>query len=142
LKVRAHAICVQKGWILLVNKNEPEKESKLVLVFTFSSMFCTDELKTKFHMQTVALVGESGSGKSTIISLLERFYDPDSSTISLDGTELKKLKLSWLRDQTGLVSQEPVLFNNIIRANIAYMENKAAQGVRAGGHETNQRCSR
>ena len=104
-------------------------------------MFCTDELKTKFHMQTVALVGESGSGKSTIISLLERFYDPDSSTISLDGTELKK-QLSWLRDQTGLVSQEPVLFNNIIRANIAYMENKVAQGVRAGGHETNQRCSR
>jgi ATP-binding cassette, subfamily B (MDR/TAP), member 1 len=83
-------------------------------------MFCTDELKTKFHMQTVALVGESGSGKSTIISLLERFYDPDSGTISLDGTELKKLKLSWLRDQTGLVSQEPVLFNNTIRTNIAY----------------------
>jgi ATP-binding cassette, subfamily B (MDR/TAP), member 1 len=83
-------------------------------------MFCTDELNTKFHMQTVALVGESGSGKSTIISLLKRFYDPDSSTISLDGTELKKLKLSWLRDQTGLVSQEPVLFNNTIHANIAY----------------------
>ncbi|ONM38964.1 ABC transporter B family member 9 [Zea mays] len=70
--------------------------------------------------KTVALVGESGSGKSTIISLLERFYDPDSGTISLDGTELKKLKLSWLRDQTGLVSQEPVLFNNTIRTNIAY----------------------
>ncbi|KAL6840490.1 hypothetical protein ACP4OV_030300 [Aristida adscensionis] len=70
--------------------------------------------------KTVALVGESGSGKSTIIALLERFYDPDSGTISLDGAELRKLKLSWLRDQMGLVSQEPVLFNDTIHANIAY----------------------
>uniref|UniRef100_A0A453FAI8 Uncharacterized protein n=3 Tax=Aegilops tauschii subsp. strangulata TaxID=200361 RepID=A0A453FAI8_AEGTS len=70
--------------------------------------------------KTTALVGESGSGKSTVIALLERFYDPDSGTISLDGTELRKLTLSWLRDQMGLVSQEPVLFNDTIRANIAY----------------------
>ncbi|KAG2590980.1 ABC transporter B family member 4-like isoform X2 [Panicum virgatum] len=70
--------------------------------------------------KTIALVGESGSGKSTIIALLERFYDPDSGTILLDGAELKKLKLSWLRDQMGLVSQEPVLFNDTIHANIAY----------------------
>lgn len=70
--------------------------------------------------KTVALVGESGSGKSTIIALLERFYDPDSGTISLDGAELNKLKLRWLRDQMGLVSQEPVLFNDTIHANIAY----------------------
>ncbi|KAL6840495.1 hypothetical protein ACP4OV_030305 [Aristida adscensionis] len=68
----------------------------------------------------VALVGPSGSGKSTVISLLERFYDPDSGTISLDGVEIKSLKVSWLRDQMGLVSQEPVLFNDTIRANIAY----------------------
>lgn len=71
-------------------------------------------------MQTVALVGESGSGKSTVIALLERFYDPHSGTISLDRVELKNLKLSWLRDQMGLVSQEPILFNDTIHANIAY----------------------
>jgi len=70
--------------------------------------------------KTVALVGESGSGKSTIISLLERFYNPDSGTISLDGVEIKSLKVNWLRDQIGLVGQEPVLFNDTIRANIAY----------------------
>ncbi|KAK3161654.1 hypothetical protein QOZ80_1BG0079800 [Eleusine coracana subsp. coracana] len=70
--------------------------------------------------KTVALVGESGSGKSTIIALLERFYDPDSGTISLDGVELNKLKLTWLRDQMGLVSQEPVLFSDTIHANISY----------------------
>ncbi|XP_045813311.1 ABC transporter B family member 3-like [Trifolium pratense] len=70
--------------------------------------------------QTVALVGESGSGKSTVISLLQRFYDPDSGQIKLDGTEIQKLQLKWFRQQMGLVSQEPVLFNDTIRANIAY----------------------
>ncbi|KAL0697232.1 hypothetical protein Bca4012_053354 [Brassica carinata] len=70
--------------------------------------------------KTVALVGESGSGKSTVISLLQRFYDPDSGHITLDGVELKKLQLKWLRQQMGLVGQEPVLFNDTVRANIAY----------------------
>lgn len=71
-------------------------------------------------LQTVALVGESGSGKSTVISLLERFYNPDSGHILLDGMEIQKFKLSWLRQQMGLVNQEPALFNETIRANIAY----------------------
>ncbi|KAE9618861.1 putative xenobiotic-transporting ATPase [Lupinus albus] len=70
--------------------------------------------------KTVALVGESGSGKSTVIALLQRFYDPDSGEITLDGIEIKRLQLKWLRHQMGLVSQEPVLFNETIRANIAY----------------------
>ncbi|XP_027334212.1 ABC transporter B family member 4-like isoform X2 [Abrus precatorius] len=69
---------------------------------------------------TVALVGESGSGKSTVISLLQRFYDPDSGEITLDGMEIRQLQLKWLRQQMGLVSQEPVLFNDTIRANISY----------------------
>ncbi|KAK4273324.1 hypothetical protein QN277_021750 [Acacia crassicarpa] len=70
--------------------------------------------------KTVALVGESGSGKSTVIALLQRFYDPDSGEITLDGRELRTLQIKWLRQQMGLVSQEPVLFNDTIRANIAY----------------------
>ncbi|KAJ4733898.1 ABC transporter B family member 11 [Rhynchospora pubera] len=70
--------------------------------------------------KTVALVGESGSGKSTVIALLERFYDPDSGTILLDGVEITRLNVSWLRKQMGLVSQEPVLFDDTIRANISY----------------------
>ncbi|KAG6416716.1 hypothetical protein SASPL_124152 [Salvia splendens] len=70
--------------------------------------------------KTVALVGESGSGKSTVIALIERFYNPDSGQILMDGVELRRLKLSWLRQQMGLVSQEPVLFNDTIRANIVY----------------------
>ncbi|KAG6517603.1 hypothetical protein ZIOFF_020999 [Zingiber officinale] len=78
------------------------------------------DMKTVICPQTVALVGESGSGKSTVVSLLQRFYDPDSGEILLDGIEIKKLQLRWLRQQMGLVSQEPVLFNDTIRANIAY----------------------
>ncbi|KAL5700605.1 ABC-type xenobiotic transporter [Ranunculus cassubicifolius] len=70
--------------------------------------------------KTVALVGESGSGKSTVIALLQRFYDPDSGHITLDGVDIQKFQLRWLRQQMGLVSQEPVLFNDTIRANIAY----------------------
>ncbi|GJN36121.1 hypothetical protein PR202_gb24959 [Eleusine coracana subsp. coracana] len=70
--------------------------------------------------QTVALVGESGSGKSTVIALLQRFYDPDAGHILLDGVDIQKFQLRWLRQQMGLVSQEPSLFNDTIRANIAY----------------------
>jgi ATP-binding cassette, subfamily B (MDR/TAP), member 1 len=72
------------------------------------------------YLQTIALVGESGSGKSTVISLLERFYDPNSGRILLDGVDIKTFRLSWLRQQMGLVGQEPILFNESIRANIAY----------------------
>ncbi|MED6121819.1 ABC transporter B member 11 [Stylosanthes scabra] len=68
----------------------------------------------------VALVGESGSGKSTVIALLQRFYDPDFGQITLDGIEIQKLQIKWLRQQIGLVGQEPLLFNDTIGANIAY----------------------
>ncbi|KAI5988986.1 ABC transporter transmembrane region-domain-containing protein [Pisolithus albus] len=70
--------------------------------------------------KTAALVGASGSGKSTIVSLVERFYDPLSGTVRLDGIDLRDLNIKWLRSQIGLVSQEPVLFATTIKANIAY----------------------
>lgn len=55
-----------------------------------------------------------------MISLIERFYDPDSGFVLLDGVDIRKLKINWLRQQIGLVGQEPILFNESIRANIAY----------------------
>ena len=70
--------------------------------------------------QTVALVGPSGSGKSTIAQLVERFYDPDHGQILLDGEDLQDLNVRWLRQQIGLVSQEPSLFACSIRENIAH----------------------
>ncbi|KAL3656248.1 hypothetical protein V7S43_018929 [Phytophthora oleae] len=69
--------------------------------------------------QTVAFVGASGGGKSTLIALLERFYDPQEGTILLDGCDIKTLNVKWLRSQIGLVSQEPVLFASTIFENIA-----------------------
>ena len=61
--------------------------------------------------RTTALVGASGSGKSTVIQLLQRFYDPDSDSVTVDQVNMKDLSLDWLRRQTGGVGQEPVLFD-------------------------------
>jgi len=62
-----------------------------------------------------------------VISLLQRFYDPDSGHITLDGKEIQSMQVKWLRQQMGLVSQEPVLFNDTIRANIAYGKGDATE---------------
>jgi len=70
--------------------------------------------------QTVALVGSSGAGKSTIVGLLLRFYDPEAGQIYLDSIKLTDLNVHWLRDQIGVVSQEPILFGVSIADNIRY----------------------
>ena len=69
--------------------------------------------------QTVALVGQSGSGKSTIANLLTRFYDVNDGTISIDGINIKDMDLQSLRGLMGLVTQDSILFNDTIKANIA-----------------------
>ncbi len=73
--------------------------------------------------QTLALVGPSGCGKSTVVSLLERFYDPQSGSLTLDGTDIRDLNIRWLRSQIGIVSQEPVLMDSSIADNIRYGAN-------------------
>ncbi|XPS78515.1 ABC-type xenobiotic transporter [Ascochyta lentis] len=70
--------------------------------------------------KTTALVGASGSGKSTIIGLLERWYDQPSGTILLDGVDIRELNLHWLRTNIRLVQQEPVLFAGTVYENVAY----------------------
>ncbi|CAF1523752.1 unnamed protein product [Adineta ricciae] len=70
--------------------------------------------------KTVALVGSSGCGKSTAIQLIQRFYDPESGRILLDGRNIIRLNVTWLRSQIGVVSQEPVLFTGSIEDNIRY----------------------
>ncbi len=70
--------------------------------------------------QTVALVGASGSGKSTLANLVPRFYIPSGGRILLDGTDINELSLKSLRENIALVSQEVVLFNDTVKANIAY----------------------
>ena len=70
--------------------------------------------------KTTALVGASGSGKSTIVGLVERFYDPVGGQVYLDGHDVSKLNLKWLRQQISLVSQEPTLFGTSIFGNIRH----------------------
>ena len=70
--------------------------------------------------KTAALVGASGSGKSTIVCLVERFYDPNSGSVTLDGNDVKTLNVKWLRSQIGLVSQEPTLFATSVKENVAH----------------------
>lgn len=70
--------------------------------------------------KTLALVGPSGCGKSTVISLIQRFYDPEQGTLKIDGFDIKTLNVKYLRHFIAVVSQEPVLFNCSIRENIVY----------------------
>ncbi|CAN6876288.1 unnamed protein product [Brassica oleracea] len=76
--------------------------------------------------KTVALVGGSGSGKSTVISLLQRFYDPVAGEVLIDDVPINKLQVKWLRSQMGLVSQEPVLFATSIKENILFGKEDAS----------------
>jgi ATP-binding cassette subfamily B protein len=70
--------------------------------------------------QAIALLGPTGSGKTTLVNLLPRFYEYTSGSLTLDGIELKSLSREFLRDQIGIVEQEPFLFSRSLRENIAY----------------------
>ncbi|KAE9600339.1 hypothetical protein Lal_00045790 [Lupinus albus] len=75
--------------------------------------------------KTVALVGASGSGKSTAIALVQRFYDADEGAIRVDGVDIKSLKLKWIRENMGLVSQDHALFGTSIKDNIMFGKHDA-----------------
>jgi subfamily B ATP-binding cassette protein MsbA len=75
--------------------------------------------------EKIAIVGPSGSGKTTLINLIMRFFDPESGSIMLDGADLRKLSIQTLRDNIGLVDQEPLLFKSSIFTNIAYAKSDA-----------------
>ncbi|XP_049836465.1 multidrug resistance protein homolog 49-like isoform X2 [Schistocerca gregaria] len=79
------------------------------------------------HGETVALVGSSGCGKSTVIQLIQRLYDPVQGKVFLDGTDVKELNVNWLRNQIGVVGQEPVLFATTVGENIRYGRENATQ---------------
>jgi subfamily B ATP-binding cassette protein MsbA len=68
----------------------------------------------------VAVVGKTGSGKTTIANLIARFYDPVSGTVTIDGTDVRDFQIASLRDHIGIVTQDPVLFNDTIADNISY----------------------
>lgn len=76
--------------------------------------------------ELVAIVGPTGSGKSTLASLMARFYDPNVGEVKIDGVNLKEVTFKSLRRQIGIVAQETVLFNDTVKANIAYGTERAS----------------
>lgn len=82
--------------------------------------------------KTVALVGPSGAGKSTVLNLIPRFFDVDRGAVAVDGTDVRAATLESVRDAVALVSQETVLFDDTIRANIAYGRIGASDAEIAG----------
>ncbi|WP_276280098.1 ABC transporter ATP-binding protein [Halorussus caseinilyticus] len=89
----------------------------------------------------VGIVGSTGAGKSTLMKLLFRFYDADSGTVSIDGTDVTDVDAASLRDRIGYVSQDPFLFHGTVRENVAYAtpsvshEEVVTAAKRAGAHE-------
>jgi ABC-type multidrug transport system fused ATPase/permease subunit len=79
--------------------------------------------------RTIALVGGTGSGKSTLVSLLPRLYDPTDGNVVIDGADVSEVRLESLRSQVGLVSDDPFLFSDTVRNNIAYARSDAPQDV-------------
>jgi subfamily B ATP-binding cassette protein MsbA len=88
--------------------------------------------------ELVALVGPSGAGKSTLADLVPRFHDPSSGRVTLDGVDLRDLRIAELRGVLGIVTQETILFHDTVRNNIAYgVENASAEAVEAAARAAN-----
>ncbi|WP_027339489.1 ABC transporter ATP-binding protein [Halonatronum saccharophilum] len=89
--------------------------------FSYGDELALDNINLKVNPgQVVAFVGASGAGKSTLVNLVPRFYDPNSGKITLDGIDIRDIKVSSLRDKIGIVPQETILFGGTIKDNILY----------------------
>lgn len=90
---------------------------------------------------SIGLVGRSGCGKSTVIGLIQRFYDVDRGSVRVDGVDIRQLDIQWYRKHMALVSQEPVIYSGSIRDNILFgkpdaSENEVVKAARAANaHE-------
>lgn len=114
-------------------ENEITSKENAILKDSFNSEIAIQNINFKYEKeavlkdfsirikkgQTVALVGQSGSGKSTIANLLTRFYDVHDGSISIDGVDIKDINLESLRSLMGLVTQDSILFNDSIKANVS-----------------------
>ncbi|KAK3587257.1 hypothetical protein CHS0354_034401 [Potamilus streckersoni] len=109
--------------------------------FTYPSRPETEVIKgISFQVkpgEMIALVGPSGGGKSTLVNLIERFYDPNSGTIALGGQDLKDLDPCWFRQKISMVSQEPTLFACSIKENITYGREATTEEILEAAKQAN-----
>ncbi len=119
----------ERKMILSYGKEKPEKKNlighliinNINFKYSKSEKWVLNKLNIDFEPnKKLALVGPSGIGKSTIFSLIERFYEPNSGFISFDGKNIKNFDVNYWRNLIGYVQQEPVLFNTTIRENILF----------------------
>ena len=90
---------------------------------------------------SIGLVGKSGCGKSTVIALIQRFYDTDRGTVKVDKVDIRMLNIEWYRKHMALVSQEPVLYSGTLRDNIIFgkldaSENELIEAAKAANAHT------
>ena len=120
------------GWLELREVRGELKFDRVSLRYSGSDRNALSEVSlTIAPGESVALVGPSGSGKSSLVNLVPRFYEPTAGRILLDGHDIDELTLANLRRQIALVSQEVILFNDTVAANIAYgaMANASREAI-------------
>lgn len=132
-QVKTGLAAAERVFNLMEEENAITSKPNAVPKDTFESGISIENINFKYHNEnvlknfslqvpkgkTVALVGQSGSGKSTIANLLTRFYDVNEGKISIDNVDIKDMDLQSLRGMMGLVTQDSILFNDTIKANIA-----------------------
>jgi subfamily B ATP-binding cassette protein MsbA len=112
----------------LVLKDFEKEISFNDVVFSYEERNILDGINLKIPKgSVVAVVGETGSGKTTIANLIARFYDVNSGSVTIDGIDVRDLSIASLRKNIGIVTQDPILFNETIAENIAYGNPDATQ---------------
>ena len=102
-------------------KREPHRVTFENVYFKYDNVMVLKDINLDVNAgEILALVGMSGGGKTSLVNLIPRFYDVTKGAITIDGMDIRDASISTLRDQTGIVTQEPILFNDSIRNNIAY----------------------
>jgi subfamily B ATP-binding cassette protein MsbA len=137
-EIRRALVSLERVFEILNKKSNITESENAVEKKNFTDKLQIEKLNFKYENTTIlkdinlditkgekiALVGVSGGGKTTLVNLIERFYDPNEGSIKIDGTDIRQIKLKDLHNMFGTVTQESVLFNETVENNIRYGSNK------------------